>query len=373
MNKIQISSGMFAAMIVNMIFAKAIGVTQGAIARMVGQDAWISTLLGTLQGLLVMGVVFLALRQAPGREPLDIMRLGDRLLGRWFGSLVTIVVIAFFLAAIGPIFITFVYHLRDYFLPDVPLAFFIVSGLIVGSIGCYYGLEVMGRTAVLGLLFIFLLNILILIGSTDEFDIRNLLPVLEHGLPATAAASIHFDADWALAAMMAAIVLPHIRNRSGRQGRLALAGIAASGMTILIWSMLESAVLSAEVTGQYTVSCMKLARNAHVGTFLQRYEMIMIALYSVPVLFEIMFVQYAVTFCSARLFRLKNEKAAIIPAAIALGAVGYWIVEDHFRALRFLEYAWPFIAVTVAAGLPVLMLLLRLLMPRRAERAERVS
>lgn len=181
----------------------------------------------------------------------------------------------------------------------------------------------MGRTALLGLLFIFLLNMLIMVGTTHEFDIRNLQPVLKHGLPATAAASIHFDADWAMSTMMAAIVLPHIRVGSARGSWAGIGGIAACGMTVLIWPLLESAGLSAEVAGEYTVSCMKLARNAHVGNFLQRYEMIMIALYSVPILFEIVFVLYAVSTCSTRLFRLKIKKAFILPSAIVLGTIGY--------------------------------------------------
>lgn len=360
---------MFMAMIVNMIYAKAIGVTQGTISRLIGQDMWIATLLGTLQGLLIIYVLHWAMRRLPGRRITDLPSLGDALLGRWFGHLTALILVGFFLAGFGPIMITFVYHLKDYFLPEVPLAIFIVSGLAVGAIGCYYGLEVMGRLALLGILFIFLLNLLIVIGSIDEFDILNMLPVLEHGLPNALFASVHFDADWALAAMMAALVLPHAQDGLVRGGRFGAAGIAAGGVAIMIWSILEPAVLSAEVSSQYTVSCMKLARNAHVGTFLQRYEMIMIALYSVPVLFEIMFTLYAVSACSTRLFHLKSDKAAILPSAIALGAFGYWIVEDHFRAIRFLENIWPWIALPVAAGLPLLMLLLRLLLQKRTERA----
>lgn len=366
MSKIKITNGMFVAMIVNLAFVKSIGVTQGTLARLVGQDMWIATLAGALQGIAMMYVTYLVIRRRPN---LDFISMGEKLLGKWFGKLVAVLMLAFFLAASGPIMLTFVYHLQDYFLPEAPLPLFLVSALLVGSLGCFYGLEVMARLSLLGLLFIFTLNLLIIFGSTQEFDIRNLLPVLEVGLPKVAAASLHYDADCALSIMMAALIMPHIKNVKQRGGQMGMLGIAASGLIILIWAFLQSAVLSAEVAAEYTVSCMKLARNAHIGNFLQRYEMIMIALYSIPILFEIMFCLYGTSMCASKLFGLNNDRWTILPAALLIGIFSYWVVRDHFTAMEFLEITWPRIGVPIAFGLPVLLLLLQLLLGKRLKRA----
>ncbi|MDQ8734945.1 endospore germination permease [Paenibacillus sp. LHD-38] len=365
MNKIRISNGMFIAMIVNLIFVKAIGVTQGVLARIIGQDMWIATLLGTLQGIVIMYVTYLVIRRMPDR---DFMAAGEALLGKWFGKIIAMLIFVFFLAAFGPVMITFVYHLHDYFLPEAPIFLFIVGSLLVGAIGCYYGLEVMARIALVGLLFLFLLNTLIIIGSTNEFDIRNLLPVMEHGFPRTLAASIHYDADWALATMLAALVMPFVKEVKRRGGQIGMIGILASGLMIGIWAILEGAVLSAEVTGQYTLSCMKLARNAHVGNFLQRYEMIMIALYSLSVLFEVMFCVYGTSVSISKIFRLKSNKAMILPVCIVLGLFGYWVVEDHFRALDYLENYWPYIALPIAVGLPLILLGLQMMLGKKLKK-----
>lgn len=40
--KVQITNGMFMALVINMLYAKAVGVTQGAMAREVGGDIWLS-------------------------------------------------------------------------------------------------------------------------------------------------------------------------------------------------------------------------------------------------------------------------------------------------------------------------------------------
>ncbi|WP_027085755.1 GerAB/ArcD/ProY family transporter [Cohnella panacarvi] len=366
MTKLRISNGMFISMIVNMIFVKSIGVTQGTLARIAGQDMWLATLLGTLQGMLFMYVAYLVMKRAPG---MNFLAIGEALLGNWLGKIVALVVLTFFIASSGPIMITFVYHLQDYFLPEAPLSLFLVSSLLVGALGCFYGLEVVARLALLGMLFIFLLNVLIIIGSTQEFDIRNLLPVLEQGFPSAAEASLHYDADCAMAIMMAAIVMPFVNNADKHGGKVGMTGLAATGMVTLIWALLEGAVLSAEVTSRYTVSCMKLARNAHIGDFMQRYEMIMIALYSIPVLFEIMICIYGTSVSMSKLFGMRSNRWMIVPACLLIGGFSYRIVGDHFRAMQYLEKVWPYIAVPIAFGLPVVMLGLAVILRGRLRQA----
>jgi len=356
---------MFIAMILNIMYVKAIGVTQGVLARVAGQDMWLATLFGTLEGVVLVYLTYVVIRRTPDK---DYIQLGQLMLGRWLSSIVALAIFAFFLAAFGPIMITFVYHLRDYFLPDAPLWIFVATSLIVGAIGCYYGLEVMGRVAVIGLLFIFTLNVLITLGSLQEFDIWNLLPVMESGLPKTAKASMHYLADCAMATMMGTLILPLVKNVEKGHGRFGVLGILGSGLVITIWAILEGAVLSAEVTSQYTLSCMKLARNAHLGTFLQRYEMIMIALYSLPALFEVMFCIYGTSVSMSRIFGLKSNRPMILPCCIVLGLFGYWVIEDHFRALDYLENYWPYIGLPIAIGLPIVMLLLRVLLSHKLQR-----
>jgi len=287
------------------------------------------------------------------------------LLGKWLGKLVPILVFVFFLAAFGPIMITFVYHLQEYFLPEAPIYLFIVAALVVSALGCYYGLEVMARMALVGLFFILLLNVLIVLGSFEELDIRNLLPVLEYGMPKTLLASLHYDTDWALATLSTALILPMVKDTKKQGLRAGVIGILATGLLVIIWPILEGAVLSSEVTSQYTVACMKLARNAHIGDFLQRYEMVMIAFFSISSLIQVMMCLYGSSLAAAKLLGLQNVRYTIAPVAIVLGLFGNWVVMDHFRAIRFLEYQWPWIALPIAVGLPLLLLVLRLLLRRR--------
>jgi len=349
--RVRITNGMFMALIINVIYAKAIGVTQSMMVGEAGSGIWLSTTFATLQGLVVMYVTVRAIRQAPERDMID---QAAHLLGSWAGKLLAVLFLVFFMGAYGGFMITFVYHLMDYFLPETPTYVFIMAALVVGVYGAYHGIEVMGRMAYVGITAIIALNILILIGSVFDLDIRNVMPVMEEGVLETLLASRHSDTDWAVATMMAAIVLPVVK-RQETWGRSASAGLMFAWAFTVIWPILESGVLSAEVVKQYFVACMQLARSAHLGYFIQRYEMIMVAFFSISSLLQIMMGLFCAAHAVSKMFGRADYRPMLVPTGLLLGASGYWIVSDHTRAHMFLHEYWPWVALPIAAAVPFVM------------------
>lgn len=362
-NKIKITQGMFIALIINMVYAKAIGVTQGIMAREVGSDIWLSTIFSTLQGAAVMFVTVLLVRR---NSKLDLFEQVQKLWGKWVAKLVALIVIAYFLYAFIPIMVTFVYHLKDYFLPEAPVVLFIAVGLFVGIYGCYQGLEVIGRMAFVGILFIFLLNILLLVGSYKDMDIQNLMPIFDSGFVPTLWASRHNNTDWSMAVMMAALVLPHVKN-DRKWGTAGVIGILFGGLVVAMWPLLEVGVLSSEVTAQYIVACMQLARSAHLGYFIQRYEMIMIAFFAVSALIQVMVCLYCTAQGMTKLFGVRHYRKMILPSAAVLGGLSYWYVSNHIRAINFTSDLWPIIAHGAGVGLILLLWLLGLFRKKKLQ------
>lgn len=288
------------------------------------------------------------------------------LLGGWMRRLTALLVFAYFFFSFGPVMNTFVFHLRDYFLPDYPVALFVILPLLVGMYGCYHGLEVIGRMALIGVFSLITLNILLMLGSFREFDINNLRPIMESGLVKVAWASRHNNTDWSLAVMMAAVLLPMVKNPA-KWKRAGSIGIAIAGLMVVMWPMLESGVLSAPVTAEFIVSCMQMARSAHIGHFVHRYEMIMIIFFSVSAMLQIMVCLLCASVAASKAAGLKDHRSMIIPAALLLGGFGYWTSADHLRAMQFMGYAWPLIAHALAVGLPLMLGVLGLLMKRKLQ------
>ena len=160
--KNQISNGMFMALIINMVYSKAIGLTQGIMAREVGNDIWISTIFSAVQGCAVILMTILVVRRAPH---LDFMGLTEKMLGKWAGKIIALILFIFFAGAYSSVMITYVYHLMDYFLPEVPAYLFILVAFLIGGFGVFSGIEVISRLALIGVFFITALNLLLLTGS----------------------------------------------------------------------------------------------------------------------------------------------------------------------------------------------------------------
>ena len=344
---------MLSALIINIMYAKAIGVTMGIMAREVGSDMWIASVVSFAKGVLIMLLTVVLIRRVQGKDIVDGANL---IFGKLGEKLVAFIVFVFFVMTFGVVMVTFVYHLKDYFLPDTPTIYFVVVAMIVGIYGCYAGLEVMGRMALVGVFSILTLNILLMFGSIHSIDINNLLPIMDNPFLKILWASRQNDTDWAMATMMAAMILPHVVE-SKQWSRSASAGIVVGAITVVMWPLLEASVLSAPVTADYIVACMQMARSAHIGRFVHRYEMLMIAFFAISALIQVMICIFCASFAASKLIGLKDYRSLLIPVSVIMGAFSYWIVLDHIRAIRYTADWWPKMGLPIAIGLPLIMLL----------------
>ncbi len=352
--KSQISNAMLLAIIINIVYAKAIGVTQGIIARQAGGDMWIVTIFSTLFGLLIMSLTVLIIKRTPEKNILEQTKL---LVGKWGEKLIALLMFTFFLGAYGGIMITVVYHLMDYFLPEVPTYIFVTLVTIVGVYGIMKGVEVIARLAVLGVFSIVVLNILLLLGSLDYFEIESFLPVLRNGFFNAVEVTKHHNADWAMATLMVAIILPMVKQKE-KWMKYSTKALILGGGFILMWPILEVGVLSPEVAGQYIVACMQMARSAEIGLFVHRYELIMVIFFAISALIQVMMCLLCASISAKHIVGGNNLNFLLIPVALILGIFGYWVVNDHIRAMDLLTYYWPRVAMPITFAVPIIVFLL---------------
>lgn len=346
---VQITNSMLMALVINLVYAKAIGLTQGIMARESGNDIWIATIFSTVQGAIVMLITVWAVRRAPKKNLLEQVTL---LFGKWVGKAVSAVAFVFFMGAYAVVMITFVYHLMDYFLPGFKTYVFVLAAVFIPMYAVFHGLEVTSRIAVIGVFSVIALNLLLLAGSIKDMDIGRLMPVFESGFWNTVTTSRHNDTDWAMATMMTAMILPLVKDNT-TWVKSGAGGIVYAGLLVLMWPILECGVLSAPETAHYIVACMQMARSAQIGVFIHRYEMMMIAFFGISLLVQLMMTSFCASLAVSQTFGLKDYRPVIVPVALVLGSFGYWVVADHNRAMMLLENYWPPVALPIAFGLPI--------------------
>lgn len=240
----QISNGMLIAIVINMVYAKSIGVTQGILARQAGGDMWFVTIVATIISLGIMLIVVMIIKRSPTDNIFEQTR---QITGKWGEKIIALTVFIFFLGAFGTVMITIVYHLHDFFLPDIPIFVFVILILAVGIYGIHKGIEVISRLALLGVFSIIVLNTLLLIGSLDYFDIREFFPVLRNGFVNTVETSRHHIVDWAMAIFMIAILLPMVREKE-KWIKSSSKSVVYGSLFILMWPILQVGVLFPRVS-----------------------------------------------------------------------------------------------------------------------------
>lgn len=145
------------------------------ISAISGHDAWISIIIGSIVPLLSLSLIAKLGSIFPS---LTIVEILEVLLGRFTGSLLSILVIAYFLNAAAVVLRGMTEIVSTFILPQTPM--FIIAGLF--SITAWYsakrGLKVLGRLNEI-MFYIFLLALAVLLIPLMNADVTNMLPVFD--------------------------------------------------------------------------------------------------------------------------------------------------------------------------------------------------
>jgi spore germination protein KB len=360
-SQVRIGAFQLVTIFANLVYGKAIGFTNGALARTVGRDTWIAMAVAFLTGMaLIPAMVWLA-RRTVGHGLVTYLK---RLLGRPLGALVLLIFAGYFGVAFATSANTATLHINDYLMTETPFMFFVIGYTLLIAYGVYLGLEVAGRLSVFGLLMTLLLTLSMVAGAFDKFDATQLLPFIDGGLLPTLAASAIAHTDVGMAVAAALVLLPHSVGPPGRWVKLCWWGLASSGITVLIWSIFEIATLGPEVIGQYLIACMQMARAAELSIYLHRYEMIMVVMFFYGVVTQSVVTLYCAVLLTEGALPLKIKRGYLVTGWAALTVpLQFYLGSDRDQYGIFLETTWPVASILLTYGLPLLLCMVALLRP----------
>ena len=361
MKKVQIGSFQLLTVIANLVYGKAVGYTNGTLARAVGRDTWLSMLIAFLEGMAIIPAMVWLARRRGAERPVDYI---PKLLGRPLGRLIMLLLALFFYGAYITSAITISQHISDYLMTETPLILFVAGYTVLTAYGVHLGVEVAARLSVLGLIMIALLNLSMVMGSVQYMDLSRLLPVFDHGVLPVVAASSRAVTDVGIATAASLMLLPHLAAPPERWLKIGWWGLGLGCVLVLTWSVFEITVLGPEMTAQYLVACMQMARAAELSIYLHRYELIMVVMFVYGVVTQSVVCLYCAVGLTAGALPFKVKRGYLIGAA-AIVTVGpqYYLAYDRDRYGAFLAMVWPPVSVALAFGLPLLLCLAALFQP----------
>ena len=168
-----ITSKQLLFMIVGSILGFGILVMPGKVIAAVGQDAWISIIIGSLVPLLSLFMITGLGRLLPS---LTVIEITQMLLGKVMGTVFSIALIAYFLYLAAVVLRGMTEVVSTFMLPQTPRV--LIAGLF--SVAIWYsaqrGPKVLGRLNEF-LFFVFLLGLSFMLPPLTHADLTNLMPV----------------------------------------------------------------------------------------------------------------------------------------------------------------------------------------------------
>lgn len=359
----KISTRQATFLMVNTILATAILFLPAISTRQALQDAWISTLITTGNGILISLLVVTLMRRFPRQT---LVQYSEDIAGKVIGKIIGLGYIWFFLHINAIIVREFGDFLIAVFMPRTPLLVFNAMIVILAIMVVRSGLEPLGRLNE----WIFILNSSILIfifGLTlREVSPANFQPVLEGGIvPALRGA--YTPTAWFGEIITLGMIFPFL-TQPHRGYRIAIGAHLIIGAFLLMGAFITIGIFGPELVSRLKFPIMAAVRIISFGEFFERIESLVMVIWVGGVFVKISVFHYATVMAAAHSFNLNDYRPLVIPLGILNVILSIHLFEGVTDLVEFLSITFPVYALsTFELGIPALLLLAALLQGKRGE------
>lgn len=350
MPKAVISHKQFAAILFVYIFGASVLFIPEAMWA--GKDAWLSTLLGSLLGLLVMAAWLNLVRRHPGKSPVQVV---IKLLGPVLGYPISLYLVVIFFI-IGTLIVQdLVILIATSVLRKTPPSIIRGSFLLVAMYACYKGVESIGRLSELVILPLVLLVVSVPIFEAPNLSLSVLQPILQISwggvLIGTLNALVFPFAETLMPMMLYPYTSPDVKAE--RYYYLAFLGAA---LLLLIRTFLGLMVFSPVLLEHLTLHFYSVFRQVALGEFFDRIEGVFLGMWLFGLLLKMIITLYVTALALAQVTgvrRLQNLWLPLAGLTFILSAVMY---PDTMEFSWFSFKVLPFFALPGEAVLPFILL-----------------
>lgn len=316
------------------------------------QDAWLSMILATLAGLVIIYVyTSLALRF----PDLNFVQYSEKILGRFAGKLAGLIMIWFALHLGSLVTRNFGDFLNITVLQNTPLAVINSAILLLSAIVVKKGLEVIARVNELTLPFLIILIFVLTALSMPETDIRRLEPVLENGIKPVIAGALPAIGFPFAETVLFTMIIPYV-NHPGRARRSMLTGALAGGFLLFLVILRTLTVLSPGATAKFWYPALESIRMIDLFNIIQRVEVVIIVGWIILGFMKITVCLYAFVLGLAQWLNLKDYRPLSLPAGVLMVSLSLFVYGNYTEEAAFAAKIWFPYAIPVTFILPLVML-----------------
>lgn len=347
-----IQANQFKKLVALFIIGTSIILVPGILAAEAKQDAWISSLIGLLAGLLLVGLYVALGSRFPGRT---LVELSKEICGRWLGTLVSFLWFTFAFILTSLVLRNLGDFLTSSMLVETPMQAIHLVYLSIVVIGIYYGVTNIARTAdIFFPLVIALFGVFILL-LVQDFDFKNVQPMLGKGITPVLSASFPYIAFPFLELVLLLMIFPKVKQPK-QAGKAFLSGTLIGGTVLFVITLLSILVMGAENTASEIYASFELAKKIEIGEFIQRVEAIIAGVWFITIFLKLILCFYITVLTLSQTLSLSDYRLLTLPIGMILYAVSIIIAPNLSYLISFDTTVWPFYALTFGLLFPLMLL-----------------
>ena len=321
------------------------------------QDAWISMILSTLVGLLIVLIVVNLNLRFPGKT---LFEYSEVILGKVLGKLVSFLYFVWFLHVNVIIIREFSSFMVITVMPDTPMIIFYIVTVAVAAYLVYSGLEVLSRFCQLFVPLLLTLILLTFILSIKDMKLTRLLPVMDTGLvPILGAAAV--STSWIGEIVLFSMFIPYL-NKQKKAKQIGILAMLFTGIFGIISILISLAAFGPNLAGYWLYPVFNAVRMISFANFLERLESILITGWVLGGFAKISIFYYATVLGGAQCFGQKNYRPLIVPVGVILIVLSSFLHQNTAEIFDFMVKAFtPYYLPSFEIGIPLILLIIALI------------
>lgn len=340
----------------------AVLVVPGITADIANESAWISVILSSIVGFIVLGIVNNLGMRFP-RETLP--QYAEILLGKILGKIVTGAYILFFLIISIIVGREFTDFITLNLMPETPSIVFNLFLVLIGAYAASKEIEVIARMTQF-ILPIFTLALTFLIGfALFDADFSHLLPFFDKGIPVVLKGSI-VPAAWFGQIVVLVFLIP-MTNKPQEVFKKSAYAILVTGLFLTTITAITITIFGPEQTGGLVFPFLYLAKYIKI-LGIQRLEYIVIFIWVSGIVIKTAVFYYIECFALVKVFSLKGKKTVIVILGILQVFLPNYLFHNPPEVGLFIKTYLPFISFFFELAIPLFLLFLAIIKRKKVRR-----
>lgn len=305
-------------------------------SRAVEQDAWITALIATIWGILVVLIIIALANRFPGMTLIEYLPLiVGKPVGKLLGALYT-----FWFVFIGSLILRqFGMFLTSAIMPYVPVEVFTVTLLTLVFYAVRSGLEVWSRVNELLLPLLVVALIVCLLLPYPHMDLRRILPMATHTYGQLISSSL-VSGSWRGEIFIASMFLPALSD-SRLICRNLIIAVLVVGIILTATELVTVAVFGGLNTGQMEFPILALVRMIDLFHVFSRFEVLIILIWMFGSFIKICCFVYCSTLAAAQVTGCGDFQRLLLPVSILMLALSNNAFGNMIDIVNHLGNLWP--------------------------------